>query len=102
MKTLLQKYISQEIGINCKEVAKFHAATLIYAADNYFTVEVTGPRPVRLHYLYGQITFVSECADGFLTAGLFSSKKVNTLVQVQPLTTGGNASGVGIGVGFVF
>lgn len=45
---------------------------------------------------------MSECADGFQTAGLFSSKKVNAIVQVQPLTTGSNGSGVGVGVGIVF
>ncbi|MEI6336189.1 MAG: hypothetical protein WCS87_16640 [Methylococcaceae bacterium] len=102
MKALLHKNVGQELGINCKEVAKFHAATLVSVLDNYFTIEVPGPRLVRFHYPYSQIIFVSECADGFQTTGFFSSKKVNIIVQVQPLTTGGNGSGVGVGVGIVF
>jgi hypothetical protein len=98
MKSLLQKFIGQEIGINCKALDEFHVATLVSLYDNYFTVQMP---EVTFHYPYSQLIFVSEKANGFKAkVGWASDKKVNVIVQIYTLTAGGGGGGVGFGIIF--
>jgi len=127
MKTLLQKYVGQEIGININEMDEFHVATLVNIID-YISVLVSEKREVKtktdnwkntcrprekyeikqimVHYPYSQLIFVSESNDGFLAKdGKSSSKKVNVIVQVYTLNKGkrdGTGNGIGVGFGMLF
>lgn len=101
MKTLLQKFVGQEIGINYKEANKFHVGSLVSVNDNYFTVEVPNPQNTMFHYPYRQLIFVSECTDKFpIATGMLSVKKVNAVIQVYTPPTGSNDAGIGVGIIF--
>ncbi len=98
MKPVFQKYVGHEIGINYKDLAKFHVARLVDACDSYFSIEKLDSEIVRIHYKYNQVIMACENTGGIDTAEFFSSKKVNFVIQVNHLVVGGG-SGVGIGVG---
>lgn len=101
MKAVLEKYVGGQVGINCKDAAKFHTAHLVSANDEYFTVALDEPK-VTVHYPYHQLIFVTESVEGFKTAAgfFFHGKKVKVLLQVNILAVGGHALGVGVGVAF--
>ena len=99
MRAVLEKYVGEQVGINCKEAAKYHSAKLVSANDRYFTVELADPK-VTVHYPYSQLMFVSESLSGFKTAGFFSGNRVRAFLQVNILAIGGNGFGVGVGVAF--
>ena len=103
MKTLLQNFVGQTIGINYKKINEFHAVELFQVDDDYFTILVSsGIRQVMIYYPYKQIMFISKCTEGFNTADFWSKKNVKMIIQVCCLTTGGGGGGGGgiaIGIG---
>jgi hypothetical protein len=53
MKEIFEHYVGQKIGLNFKEIGKFHALTLIAVHDDYFSVRVTDGGAVA-HYPFGR------------------------------------------------
>ena len=98
MKDLFKKYVGNDVGINFKDLRKFHAARLVNACDTFFTIEGLKSEQVKIHYNYSNVITACEISAGTSTAEIFSPKKVNFLIQVNHLVVG-SGGGIGIGIG---
>ena len=89
MKEVFERYVGQKIGLNFKEIGKFHAITLIAVHDDYFSVSVTDGAAVA-HYPFCQVLSFTESPQGIPISGfgLLQAPKVPFVVQTHVLATG--------------
>jgi len=95
MKEVFAQYVGQKIGLNFKEIGKFHAVVLVAVHDDYFSVTVADGGAVA-HYPFWQVLSFTESSKGIPISGfgLLSAPKVPFVVQTHVLATGS--------IGFIF
>ena len=89
MKEIFARYVGQKIGLNFKEIGKFHAIILVAVHDEYFSVSVPGGGPIA-HYPFRHVLSFAESADGISISGfgLLRPPKVPFVVQTHALASG--------------
>jgi hypothetical protein len=95
MKEIFERYVGQQIGLNYKEIGKFHAITLIDVQDTHFSVRASKGDAVA-HYPLWQVLSFTESAEGITIAGfgLLRPPRLNFVVQTHVLSAGS--------IGFIF
>jgi hypothetical protein len=99
MKELFTRYIGREIGLNFKEIGKFHATVLVAVHDEYFSVRPREGGPIA-HYPFRHVLSCAESADGISISAVglvLKSPKVPFIVQTHVLKT---KTGTIIGMSF--
>ncbi len=83
MKTLLEKYLNTEIGINLLHPFKIDGATLVATNDTYFSVMELKNKHMH-HFPYASILRVVEAEEGIEIGGLFThSKHFSAVIKVH-------------------
>jgi hypothetical protein len=95
MTKVFARYVGQEIGLNYKEIGKFHAITLADVQESYFSVRRSTGDAIA-HYPFWQVLSFTESSEGIAIAGfgLLRAPRVNFVVQTHVLATGS--------IGFIF
>ena len=89
MKELFTRYIGREIGLNFKEIDKFHATVLVGVQNEYFSVHSPKGGPIA-HYPFRQVLSCTESADGIPISAVglvLKTPKVPFVVQTHVLRT---------------
>lgn len=85
MKSILAKYLNQEIGINYERPFNIESATLIATQDEYFSI-VDEKKEYTHHFSYNGIVQILEHPEGIDVGGMFTHKKhFNVVVKVGHL-----------------
>lgn len=79
MKTILDNYLQQEIGINIERPLRIDSATLKAVNEDFFSV-VDESKGYTHHFSYHSIVQIIEHPDGIDVGGLFEHKKHFNLV----------------------
>lgn len=79
MKDLIKKQLGNEIGVNIHSAHRIEPATLIAAADDYFSISTKADENVY-HVPYLNIVKVIENPDGVIVSGFFKSHKTHPFV----------------------
>lgn len=79
MKTILDNYLGQEIGINIERPLRIDSAILKSVNADYFSV-VDENKGYTHHFFYHSIIQIIEHPDGIDVGGLFEHKKHYSLV----------------------
>ena len=89
MKEIFTRYVGKKIGLNFKEIGKFHAVVLVAVHDDYFSVRVSDGGPIA-HYPFRQVLSFAESAQGIPISGfgLMQAPRVPLVVQTHVLKTG--------------
>jgi hypothetical protein len=99
MKELFTRYIGQKIGLNFKEIGKFHVTILVAVYDEYFSVRPPEGGPIT-HYPFRHVLSCTESADGIPISAVglvLKVPKVPLVVQTHVLQT---KTGTIVGVSF--
>ena len=79
MKSILEPYLDQEIGINIERPMRIDSATLKKVTDDFFTV-IDEHKGYTHHFPHQSIIQVIEYREGIDVGGLFEHKKHFNLV----------------------
>lgn len=79
MKTILDSYLGQEVGINIERPLRIDSAILKSVNADYFSV-VDENKGYTHHFFYHSIIQIIEHPDGIDVGGLFEHKKHYNLV----------------------
>ena len=79
MKTILDSYLGQEVGINIERPLRIDSAILKSVNSDYFSV-VDENKGYTHHFFYHSIIQIIEHPDGIDVGGLFEHKKHYNLV----------------------
>ena len=95
MKDIFARYIGQQIGLNLKEIGKFHSITLVDVQDSYFSVRGSKGDAIA-HYPFRQVLSFTESQQGIEISGfgILHAPKVHFVVQTYALSGGS--------IGFIF
>lgn len=74
MKTVLETYLNQEVGINYEKPFKIDAAKLVRIEEDHFSI-VDDDKGYTHHFAFSSIVQVIENADGVDVGGVFSHKQ---------------------------
>ena len=99
MKELFTRYIGREIGLNFKEIDKFHATVLMAVQNEYFSVRPPKGGPIA-HYPFRNVLSCAKSAEGIPISGVglvLKTPKVPFVVQTHVLKT---KTGTLVGVSF--
>ncbi len=81
MKSILEKYINKEVGINIENAFHFEAATVTAVEDDHFTV-VDAKQSYTHHFSYGCIVQIIENEGGVDVGGFMSHKHFSVAIKV--------------------
>ena len=81
MKSILEKYLSKEVGINIENAFRFDSAQVIAVEDNYFSV-VDEKQSYTHHYSYNCIVQIIENESGVDVGGFLSHKHFTVVIKV--------------------
>ena len=81
MKSILAKYLNQEVGINIEKAFRFEAAQITAVEDNYFSV-VDANQSYTHHFSYHCIVQIIENDSGIDVGGFLSHKHFNVVIKV--------------------
>jgi hypothetical protein len=95
VKDIFARYVGQKIGLNFKEIGKFHQITLVDVQDDYFSVRAAQGDAV-VHFPFWEVLSFSESAQGIDISGfgLPRPPKVHFVVQTHVMSSGS--------IGFIF
>jgi hypothetical protein len=95
VKTIFARYIGQKIGLNFKEIGKFHQITLVDVQDDHFSVRASEGDAIA-HYPFWQVLSFTESAQGIAISGfgILHGPKVHFVVQTHVMASGS--------IGFIF
>jgi hypothetical protein len=95
MKDIFARYVGQQIGLNFKEIGKFHPITLVDVQDTYFSVRASKGDAIA-HYPFRHVLSFTESQEGIAISGfgILHAPKVHFVVQTHVLSSGG--------IGFIF
>jgi hypothetical protein len=92
-RALLAEYLDQTIAVNWKEPKKYHAAKLVSANHEFFTI-FAADASLTIHYPYHQIAHVLQAKGGVSVPGFFGSKQYPIAIEVMQLIV--YSGGVGV------
>lgn len=101
MKEIFERYVGEQIGVNCCEPKKYSPATLTAAHDDYFTIQHPS-NGLSYSYPYRWVLNVAEGEGGVQAGGLFAKHNYAVVVEVFHLVVYTGATGGGIGFGVAF
>jgi hypothetical protein len=81
MKSILEKYLNKEVGINIENAFRFEAAKITAVEDDYFSV-VDDNKSYTHHYAYHCIVQIIENDKGVDVGGFLSHKHFNVVIKV--------------------
>jgi hypothetical protein len=95
MKEIFARYVGQQIGLNFKEIGKFHPITLVDVQDTYFSVRASKSDAIA-HNPFWQVLSFTESKHGIDISGfgMLRAPRVNFVVQTHVLASGS--------IGFIF
>ena len=89
MNEVFARYVGQKIGLNFKEIDKFHAIVLVAVHDDYFSVRPAEGGPTA-HYPFRHVLSFAESADGIPISAVglvLKTPRVPFVVQTDVLKT---------------
>ena len=81
MKSILEKYLNKEVGINIENAFRFESARVTAVEDNYFSV-VDEKQSYTHHFSYNCIVQIIENDIGVDIGGFLSHKHFNVVIKV--------------------
>jgi hypothetical protein len=94
MKDIFARYLGQKIGLNFKEVGKFHQITLIGVQEEFFSVQLSQGGPIA--HPFRHVLSFTEAPQAIAISGfgVLQAPKVNFVVQMHVMSGGT--------IGFIF
>jgi hypothetical protein len=96
LKSLLDRYIGINIGLNYKDMDKFHKVKLVKAAGDFFSVRIANGRAV-VHFPYRQILYIAESPDLKICGDSFAMTDPTVPLVIQVFVMATSTSSVGFG-----
>ena len=81
MKSILEKYLNQEVGINVENAFRFDPAQVVAVEDDYFSI-VDEKQSYTHHYSYSCIVQIIENESGVDVGGFMSHRHFNVVIKV--------------------
>ncbi len=81
MKSILEKYLNKEVGINIENAFRFESARVTAVEDNYFSV-VDKKQSYTHHFSYNCVVQIIENDTGVDIGGFLSHKHFNVVIKV--------------------
>ncbi|MBT4836227.1 MAG: hypothetical protein HON94_02650 [Methylococcales bacterium] len=81
MKTILEKYLNKEIGINIEHAFRFESAQIIAVEETYFSVKDENQSYIH-HFSHRSIVQIIENDDGINIGGFLSHKHFSMVIKV--------------------
>ena len=85
MKSILEKYLNREVGINIENAFRFEPAQVVAVEDDYFSV-VDEKQSYTHHFSYSCIVQIIEHEGGVDIGGFLSHKHFSMVIKVGHIT----------------